>query len=528
MAIQLRTFPFVLIAVIISAAVLLPMATRHLVYIQNDALAPFWLIDQAYHGETLVADRQQWLLPLLIGVGLKAFGVADSYSALMHVSTACTAIFLSLTAIPMYSLALRFGGERAALVAVALLLTNAQFGISGLYLNPTVPFTFLVTTFFAVLVWMPEIPRARGLFVLAVIAGLSVFVRHEGLIIIALLVLIVCWHVLFRRLDYRLATGAIAIAAAFCLANYAIRLLWVNDAVGFLRNTGTTNAFFSLPKLGLRDALRYVMAVFNYKSEVLITFAVSLTVPLLLLVPFGAAVSLPQKKNAGFLLLYIVLYEAVVVAYLLILPVTSYFLQNFTVSHQVIALQSVIRYYQVFTPILLLFATLGGQEVFSLFQATLPLQARKPACIGLLSLLALFCVHQQILLMNTYPALFTDAEPHAAEAVETADWFRNRKIRNAQIAMFAPSLHPVHFSILSGNDVNCWGGQSNPNWNCEHARGATTEQILSGGVPFFSYILIERDVDMRIDKEKYVPVFATSRGRYQILQNVKAAVSAPR
>lgn len=523
----LRTFPLVLIALLVSAAILLPMATSHLVYIQNDALAPFLLIDQAYHGEPLIADRQPWLLPLMIGLGLKAFGAADNYSTLMHLSTACTTIFLSLTAIPMYFLALRFAGEGAAIAAVALLLTNVQFGISGLYLNPTTTFTFIVTTFFAVLVWTPEVPSAQRLFGLAAIAGLSVFVRHEGLIVVALFFWIVCWHVLSQRLNHRLAIGAIAIAGAFSLANYAIRLLWVSDAVGFLRNTGTTDAFFSLGRLGFRDAFRYVEAVVNYKSEVLITLAVSVTMPLLLLVPLGIASSLKQRKNAGFLVLYIVLYESVVVAYLLILPVSSYFLQNFTASHQIIDVHGVVRYYQIFTPILLLFATLGGQEAFSKFQEKLPAQARKPTGIGLLSLLALFCLNQHFLLLNTYPVLFKDAEPHSTEAVEAADWFRSRKIRKTEVAMFAPSLHPVHFAILSGNDVNCWSGQSNPNWNCERARGATTEQILRGGDLFFSYVMLETGVATKIENEKYAPVFTSSRGRYKILQSINVVASAP-
>jgi hypothetical protein len=527
MASRLRTFPFVLIAVLISAAILLPSATSHLAYIQNDVLAPFWLIDQAYHGEALVADRQQWLLPLTIGLGLKAFAVADRYSTLIHLSTACTAIFLSLTAIPMYFLALRFAGERAALVAVALLLTNAQFCISGLYLNPTVTFTFLVTAFFAILVWTPETPSPRRLFGLAAVAGLSVFVRHEGLILLALFFWIVCWHVRFRHLNTRIAIGAVGVAAAFALTNYGVRLLWANDGVGFLRNTGTTDTFFSLAKLGFRDAFRYLMAVLNYKAEMLIAFAVSLTLPLLLLVPLGAASSLQQRKSAGFLLLYIFLYESIVVAYLLVLPVSGYFLQSFTISHQIIDVHVVVRYYQVFTPILLLFATLGGLEVFSRFLTKSAVQVRKWTCIGLLALLTLFCLHQQFLLWNTYPVLFTDADPHAAEAVEAADWLRSKGIRKTEIAMFAPSLHPVHFAILSGNRVNCWGGQSDPNWNCERARGATTEQIVSGGDPFFSYVLLETSVGTKIDNKKYVPVFTSPQGRYQILQSIKAGVAAP-
>lgn len=524
---QLRAFSLVLIAVVFSAAILLPMATSHLVYIQNDALAPFLLIDQAYHGEALVADRQQWLLPLMIGLGLRAFGAADSYGTLMHLSTACTTIFLSLTAIPTYFLALRFVGERTALVAVALLLTNVQFDLSGLYLNPTVTFTFLVTTFFAVLVWAPT-PSGRRLSALAAIAGLSVFVRHEGLIVVALFFWIVCWQLLSRRLSYRTAIGAIAIAAALCLANYGIRLFWVNDSVGFLRNTATTDAFFSLTKLGVRDGFRYVMAIINYKSEMLITLAVGITVPLLLLVPLGAASSLRQRSNAGFLLLYIVLYESIVIAYLLVLPVSSYFLQSFTIAHQIIDVHVVVRYYQVFTPILLVFATLGGQELFSILQGRLPVRFRMPACIGVLSLLALFCLNEQFLLQNTYPVLFIDAEAHAAEAVEAADWFRSRKIRRTEIAMFAPSLHPVHFAILSGNDVNCWSGQSDPNWDCQRARGATTERIVSGGDPFFSYVLLEAGAGTQIEKQSYVPIFSTSRGRYQILQSIKAAALAPR
>ena len=94
--------------------------------------------------------------------------------------------------------------------------------------------------------------------------------------------------------------------------------------------------------------------------------------------------------------------------------------------------------------------------------------------------------------------------------------------------MFAPSLHPVHFAILSGNHVNCWSGQSDPNWNCERARGATTEQIVSGGDPFFSYILLETGVGTKIENEKFAPVFASPGGRYQILQSIKAGAAAPR
>ncbi|MEY9878658.1 hypothetical protein [Bradyrhizobium sp. USDA 328] len=504
---------------------LLVMATRHLAYLQNDPLAPFYLIDQAYHGELLVADRQPWLLPLLIGKALHGLSIADRYTLIMHASTAITTIFVGLTALPLFFLVRRFGSDRTAMIAVILLLTNAQFCISGLYLNPTVLLTFLVTLFFAVLVYWP--PRAP--LTLAAIAGLSVLIRHEGLILAALLLWIIYWK--YRQHDHSgrpAASKAVAFLALIVVANYTVRLLWTADAIGFLRNTGTSDRFFSLLSFSPARVFSYLMAVLNYKMEKLDVIAATLPLPLLALVPIGAVASLRKRSGAGFIMMYLPLYEAVVLIYLLVLPVSTYLLQNYSATNLLIDVRNVVRYYQVFTPMLLFFAAIGGAEVYHLISSKTSGKFDAQLVKAAYVIVAVFCINQQFLLQTSYQFQFVKAEPHAAEAFEAADWFRAKQIRRTPIGMIAPSLHPVHFAIMSGNnEVNCWGGQSDPNWDCEQAgRGAATT-LLQAGDPYFAYALIETGSAFAPPAGSYGAEFISSGGRYTILQNTRPAVATP-
>ncbi|WP_439403053.1 hypothetical protein ACNJYA_13045 [Bradyrhizobium sp. DASA03068] len=514
----------VLALALFNIIVLLVMATRHLAYLQNDPLAPFYLIDQAYHGELLIADRQPWLLPLLIGKALHGLSVADRYTLIMHASTAITTIFVGLTALPLFFLVRRFGSDRTAMIAVILLLANAQFCISGLYLNPTALLTFLLTLFFAVLVYWP--PRAP--LTLATIAGFSVLIRHEGLILAAFLLWIIYWKYRHDHSGRPAALKAVAFLALIVVANYTVRLLWTADAIGFLRNTGTSDKFFSLLSFSPARVFSYLMAVLNYKMEKLDVIAATLPLPLLALVPIGAVASLGKRSGAGFIMMYLPLYEAVVLIYLLVLPVSTYLLQNYSAANLLIDVRNVARYYQVFTPMLLFFAAIGGAEAYHLISSKTSGKFDAQLVKAAYVIVAVFCINQQFLLQTSYRFQFVNAEPHAAEAFETADWFRARQIRRTPIGMIAPSLHPVHFAIMSGNnEVNCWGGQSDPNWNCEQAGRASATNLLQAGDQYFSYALIETSSPLTLPASSYTAVFTSSGGRYTILQNIRPAGATP-
>jgi hypothetical protein len=428
-------------------------------FAKGDALAPFSILDQFYAGESVDLSRQGWLLPLLLGNLLRLIGSDLSYHQLFDALATVTALSGAATLPLTYVLARRWCGPFESLIPVALLAINTSFFLHSVIPNPTQVY---VLCFMATLVAVDR--RAWG--AALAIATVSVLIRYEGML---LLLLVAGWITAasLRRTAPRFllyvapVSAVLAIAAILC-----VQVTSSSIPLGFLKNTNAMQA----PPVHFSHRLVSALA---WKFDKLHAFGVNMTMGGMILAAIGGA--LMPATVVVFSAMYWLGYEAVMLVYTLAVPIGAA-TPKFA---EIVLTPPVPRYYQVFTPPLLILAYVGLREI------SRPSGRAQVAVIGLT--LVLYAIHQVATAANSYAADYYGYARSgvAADLVGAAEFVRSTGSRNAEVVIAqqdgeglvyldrpggtaAPQLHPFFFSIISGrNRTNCTGyNLVNPNLYC--------------------------------------------------------------
>jgi len=436
-------------------------ATSHLRFDRGDLLAPFSLTDQFLYGPFPDAGRQQLLLPALLALVMRIVHIPNDIVAMLKFSHAATALFSSLCLIPVYLIVRRLLSAWHALAAALLLAANGAFAIESYYYNPTQVYAFLFTCTLLCLL----LPGWRALLSAAVLAGFSYAIRHEGIILVILFVVLCVLRWRRKRQPGR------ALLAAALTAVGLVGIVWTAHwwfspvSYAFLQNTGARDSWWSIARYSPAQVGRLLLQCTNLIIERINALAVIHTVFGVALVPLGAAFLARRNGAIWWGLAHLLLYEVVVFAFIVVLPVTD---QHYEGLQWGAPLERYTRYYHVWTPLLVALAYAGGWAITSLF-------IRSTRCRTLLvgTVVILFAVQQQVALAFSYASIFEPSDRATYESIYAlAQFCRDHGIRNRQIVLARESgrelvvrgerdlgrlLHPVYLSILTGhNDVNCW------------------------------------------------------------------------
>jgi hypothetical protein len=503
---------------ILDLAVRLSVATHNSNWTSGDLLGPFMLVDQFFHQEPPNTFRQQWLLPMLISGLMKLLNTPDQFLAMLYTCNAVTAVTSSLVHIPIYIAARKLFGSKSAIWVTLLLFSNSLFLISSFYFNPTQTYTLFFTIAIVMMVFF-EHHKDSDYFlpVLAIVIGLSYFIRHEGVILITTFACFIAWGFKTKKISRKQVIYSLFILMTLIISNQVFRLSFTNHPWAFMANTGAVNKPFSVLNFSLEHLFNLVITSFNFKLEKMVAFVVNLTFLGILFMPLGYYYLINHKTFDFFwIFLYWLIYEVVMFIYTLVLPVAD---NSYLITLHQFQPLPVPRYYQVFTPLLILFVYVGIQ--FSTGCIASGKKMRKMIVHGLL---LAFMIHQLTLTYNFYKNHYASFNQGSeGDFIATAQFFRDHQIRNANILYYNNELSKyVYFSVISGgNTVNCWDANPDSSYDCfkKYPGIDNFETLLKSKKEAFDYIITISD--QHVPPKNLIENFdiALEKGDFAIYKN---------
>jgi hypothetical protein len=469
-------------------ALRLHRATSHLRCDCGDLLAPFSLTEQFLYGPLPDAGRQQVLLPALLALLMRVAAVPNNIVVMLKFCHAFTAVFSSLCLVPVYLIGRRLLSAWHGFAAALLLAANGTFAVDSYYYNPTQVYAFIFTCTLLCLL----VPGRRALWAAAVLAGLGYAVRHEGLLLVVLLVVVCVVRWRRAQVTAREALVGTLLTAGLAAATWAVHWSFSVSSTAFLQNTGATAGWWSILHGTAAQAGRVLLQSANLLVERAQALAVIHTLMGIVLVPLGATLLARRNKAIWWGPVHLLLYEAVVFALIVAQPVTDQRYESLPIGTP---MAGITRYYQVWTPVLVLLAYAGAWGLAGLLVRSV---ARRILLVG--TAVVLFIAQQQAALVFSYRRIFAPDDRSKYEQVYAlAQFFRDRGIRNRQLVVarssgrellvpgtrdLNPLSRPVYLSILTGhNDVNCWHFDLlQPNADCQSRDGVETVADLAARI----------------------------------------------
>lgn len=472
--------------VAVDAAVRLAGVSGNTNFLQGDVLAPFSMFDQFRAGEAVDLSRQSWVLPWLAARLWNLGGGAPSFHSLLVHYSDFTAIAVSLTLPLVFLLARRVVSDIEALATTALAACNGSLYLASVYVNPTLALGFCLTAVTLCLATLDRRPKTMAC--LAAAAGAAGFlVRWEG----ALLLVLANAALLLRAhrgiVPLRLALGLAACSLLLMLGIGVAHVLDSSTPFAFLHNTNAVAPAWSIVRDPPGEQLRVLIRAIGWKVEKLNAFSANLTFVGVVLAAVGAMYALPRLPSLAFPLVYWLGYEVVMLLFTLAVPIgNSQYLRFFNIF----STAPVDRYYQIFTPIAMIFVYCGIRCIAIASERALDLPWMRPLLrAAVISLVVVFFVLYPVYTAwQTYAAEYWPSSRTGlvADFVRTADFFRANRLRGRDIdiakqgqngleyvdsfpsTVAGYALTVFHFSILSGhNHVNCTGYDlDDPNLFC--------------------------------------------------------------
>lgn len=477
--------------------------------LQGDVLAPFSMFDQFRVGEAVDLSRQPWVLPWLAARLWHLVGGASDFHSLLVFYSDFTALAVSLTLPLVFLLARRVVGDIEALAATALVACNGSLYLASVYVNPTLVLGFCLT---AVTLCLAELDRhPKTMACLAAAAGAVGFLaRWEGALLLVLANAALLWRARRGVVPLRLILGLAALSLLLMLGIGLAHVLGSSTPFAFLHNTNAVAPAWSILQDSPSEQLRILIRAIGWKLEKLNAFSADLTFIGVVLAAVGAVYAVPRLPSLAFPLVYWVGYEFVMLLFTLAVPVgDSRYLRFFNVF----STAPVDRYYQIFTPMAMIFVYCGIRYVAVASKRSLDLPVLR-------SLLRAIVVSFVAIFLVLYPA-YTAWQSYAAEDwptsrtglaadfIRTADFFRANRLRGRDIDIVKQGRHGLdyidtfpstvagyaltvfHFSILSGhNRVNCTGYDlDNPNLFCSVLFHSNTFNPASAPQPDYLVLL---------------------------------------
>ncbi len=497
--------PSLLLAAIMAVdlGVKFSLAAGNTNFIEGDGLAPFSLLDQFYHHENVDLSRQPWLLPWFLASLLRYLGDFSNFQSLFSAYAVTSALAAALCLPFTYLISRRVLGPFEALMPTVLLLFNASFLLASVYPNPTQVYAFFFIVTLDALIRVEE-GRSKFAWAALVASILAMLTRWEG----ALLLMLTGAFLFTCSIRCTLPRSTGPIAATIAVAALALALAIHAEAsstpFGFLINTNAVASPLSAFKHGWANLTDVVVASLNWKFEKLHALGVNVTTPALILAGVGTTVVLAKCPVLLFPAIYWIIYEGIIFIFTLISPVGNISNPQFI---DILSTAPVHRYYQILTPVILIFAYLGLKKLLLL------LHRRDAQIIIACTVLFPLLLHQGVIARDTYKTVYAPfaLSGFRASLLQAANFFRSKDIRRNNIVVarldrgqlvYVDVLQQVggyaltvfHFSLLSGRNLtNCTGENlDNPNLFCSvlaNSKTVNLERLPIGGAPDFLLLI---------------------------------------